>query len=127
MARPRPQPFAVYRVGGSVRDELLGRSGADNDWVVVGATPEMLIAWWAVQWAGGVAVPINTAYKGDYLRHQLHDSGSRALIVAGEFADRVEAVRASLPDLAHVVVTGSEPVRPGDRHDPPSLAATRVD
>src|SRR3954453_2408316 len=43
MARPRPQPFAVYRVGGSVRDEMLGRSVADHDWVVVGATPELLI------------------------------------------------------------------------------------
>ena len=34
----------VYRVGGSVRDELLGRPVVDRDWVVVGATPEMLIA-----------------------------------------------------------------------------------
>ncbi|MEO8305263.1 MAG: multifunctional CCA addition/repair protein [Betaproteobacteria bacterium] len=34
----------VYRVGGSVRDELLDRAVADRDWVVVGATPEMLIA-----------------------------------------------------------------------------------
>ena len=34
----------IYRVGGSVRDELLGRPGADRDWVVVGATPEMMIA-----------------------------------------------------------------------------------
>ncbi|HYQ99423.1 MAG TPA: multifunctional CCA addition/repair protein [Casimicrobiaceae bacterium] len=34
----------IYRVGGSVRDELLGRPAGDRDWVVVGATPEMLIA-----------------------------------------------------------------------------------
>ena len=34
----------IYRVGGSVRDELLDRAVADRDWVVVGATPEMLIA-----------------------------------------------------------------------------------
>jgi len=34
----------VYRVGGSVRDELLGRPVSDRDWVVVGATPEMLVA-----------------------------------------------------------------------------------
>ena len=34
----------IYRVGGSVRDELLGRTGGDRDWVVVGATPEILIA-----------------------------------------------------------------------------------
>jgi len=39
-----PQQVKVYRVGGSVRDELLGRPAGDRDWVVVGATPEMLIA-----------------------------------------------------------------------------------
>jgi tRNA nucleotidyltransferase (CCA-adding enzyme) len=44
MARKRPQPFRVFRVGGSVRDELLGRPDADRDFVVVGATPELMIA-----------------------------------------------------------------------------------
>ncbi|HVE49643.1 MAG TPA: multifunctional CCA addition/repair protein [Casimicrobiaceae bacterium] len=34
----------IYRVGGSVRDELLGRAVVDHDWVVVGATPEIMIA-----------------------------------------------------------------------------------
>jgi tRNA nucleotidyltransferase (CCA-adding enzyme) len=32
----------VYRVGGSVRDELLGRPVADRDYVVVGATPQAM-------------------------------------------------------------------------------------
>jgi len=45
MARkPLPQPVRIYRVGGSVRDELLGRAVADHDWVVVGATPELMVA-----------------------------------------------------------------------------------
>src|SRR6266576_2063224 len=44
MARAERQPFRVYSVGGSVRDELLGRVGGDRDWVVVGATPELLTA-----------------------------------------------------------------------------------
>lgn len=34
----------IYRVGGSVRDELLGRDVQDHDFVVVGATPEQMIA-----------------------------------------------------------------------------------
>jgi tRNA nucleotidyltransferase (CCA-adding enzyme) len=34
----------VYVVGGAVRDELLGLPVADRDWVVVGATPEELVA-----------------------------------------------------------------------------------
>src|SRR4030095_12477114 len=44
MARALPQPVRVYRVGGSVRDELLGRPDADRDYVVVGATPEIMLA-----------------------------------------------------------------------------------
>jgi tRNA nucleotidyltransferase (CCA-adding enzyme) len=34
----------TYIVGGAVRDELLGLPVADRDWVVVGATPEDLVA-----------------------------------------------------------------------------------
>jgi tRNA nucleotidyltransferase (CCA-adding enzyme) len=34
----------IYIVGGAVRDELLGRPVADRDYVVVGATPEALLA-----------------------------------------------------------------------------------
>jgi tRNA nucleotidyltransferase (CCA-adding enzyme) len=34
----------VYCVGGAVRDELLGLKVQDRDWVVVGATPEAMLA-----------------------------------------------------------------------------------
>ena len=34
----------IYRVGGAVRDELLGMSVVDRDYVVVGATPEAMLA-----------------------------------------------------------------------------------
>ncbi len=34
----------VYRVGGAVRDRLLGLPVDDRDWVVVGATPEEMLA-----------------------------------------------------------------------------------
>jgi tRNA nucleotidyltransferase (CCA-adding enzyme) len=33
----------IYRVGGAVRDALLGREVHDHDWVVVGATPEQMM------------------------------------------------------------------------------------
>ncbi|MEO9135204.1 MAG: multifunctional CCA tRNA nucleotidyl transferase/2'3'-cyclic phosphodiesterase/2'nucleotidase/phosphatase [Casimicrobiaceae bacterium] len=44
MTRPLPQPVRIYRVGGSVRDELLERPVSDRDWVVVGAAPEIMLA-----------------------------------------------------------------------------------
>ena len=34
----------TYLVGGAVRDRLLGRPQGDRDWVVVGATPEAMLA-----------------------------------------------------------------------------------
>ena len=34
----------IYMVGGAVRDKLLGRPVNDHDWVVVGATPEQMLA-----------------------------------------------------------------------------------
>jgi len=34
----------IYRVGGSVRDELMGLPAGDRDWVVVGATPDAMVA-----------------------------------------------------------------------------------
>ena len=71
-------------------------------------SPAAMLAWWAAVRGGHVAVPINTAYKGEYLRHQLHDSGSTVLVVQRSLADRVAAVIDDLPDLRHVIVVDDE-------------------
>ena len=34
----------IYKVGGAVRDSLVGVKSADNDWVVIGSSPEEMIA-----------------------------------------------------------------------------------
>lgn len=34
----------IYLVGGAIRDRLLGRAVGERDWVVVGATPEAMVA-----------------------------------------------------------------------------------
>ena len=65
-------------------------------------------AWWGIIHRGAIAVPINTAYKGEYLRHQLADSGAKVVIVAEEFLDRVAAIVDQLDGLDHVVVIGDQ-------------------
>ena len=40
---PDSQKLQTYLVGGAVRDKLLGLTVTDRDWVVVGATPELMI------------------------------------------------------------------------------------
>ena len=34
----------VYKVGGAVRDKILGIKPIDNDWVVVGSSPEEMVS-----------------------------------------------------------------------------------
>ena len=34
----------IFQVGGSIRDEILGVEANDKDWVVVGSSPEKMIA-----------------------------------------------------------------------------------
>ena len=65
---------------------------------------EGVFAWWGIILSGAIAVPINTAYKGEYLRHQLADSGSKVGVVAAEFFERLEAVASTVESLQHVVV-----------------------
>jgi crotonobetaine/carnitine-CoA ligase len=84
-------------------------------------SPEAVLAWWGTVWAGAVAVPINTAYKGDYLRHQLADAGARVLIVQGDLAERAARVAPEVDALEHVIVIGDGPT------DYPSATAHRWD
>jgi carnitine-CoA ligase len=74
---------------------------------VIENSPEALLAWWGAVSGGFVAVPINTAYKGEYLRHQLHDSGARVLVVHEDFIERALAIIDQVPGLEHIVVIGS--------------------
>ncbi len=84
----------------------LGVQPGDRVASLVENSAEALLAWWGIVAGGGVAVPVNTAYKGEYLRHQLADSGARVLLVGSDLADRAERVVDEVPSLEHLVVVG---------------------
>ncbi len=84
----------------------LGVRPGDRVASVVENSPEAMLLWWGIAWAGAVSVPINTAYKGDYLTHQLNDCGAEVVLVQADLADRISAVATASPQLRHVVVIG---------------------
>jgi carnitine-CoA ligase len=53
---------------------------------------EAVVAQYGAVQSGAVGVPINTAYKGEYLRHQLADSAARVLVIDRDVADRAVAI-----------------------------------
>jgi carnitine-CoA ligase len=86
----------------------VGLSAGDRVASVVENSPEAMLLWWGITWAGGVSVPINTAYKGEYLTHQLTDCGATIVIVQADLADRVAAIAHNVPGVRHVIVIGED-------------------
>jgi len=102
----------VARDAGSVGASLveLGVRPGDRVATLAENSPEGMLAWWATVLIGAISAPINSAYKGDYLRHQLADSGSRVVVVQGDLASRVVAVAPEVDCLEHLVVVGEPDV-----------------
>ena len=84
----------------------LGVQSGERVATLIENSPEAMLAWWGAIRCNAVAVPINTAYKGDYLVHQLADSGARVLVVEESLAERVVQVADRVPGLEHIVVIG---------------------
>jgi crotonobetaine/carnitine-CoA ligase len=57
---------------------------------------EAVLCWFAINKAGAISVPVNTAYKGEFLRHQLNDCGASIIIAESDYAQRVVDVEAGL-------------------------------
>ena len=72
--------------------------------LLMATSPEYLDGWFALAKLGAVEVPINTAYRGELLRHQLSMAGV-ALVIAdrGVLLEAVEAVRSEVPTLGEVL------------------------
>ena len=114
---------AADRFGGVLHE--LGTAQHDRVASLLENSSPALLTWAGTVCAGRVAVPINTAYKGAYLTHQLNDSGSRVMVVAASYLDRVAAIARDVPTLEHVIVV--EDVDAGDEEEggvgtPPTAA-----
>ena len=78
---------AAARIGGALR--AIGVQPGDRVATLIENSAEAVLAWWGIVLGRRPSpCPINTAYKGEYLRHQLADSGSRVLVVEADLADR---------------------------------------
>jgi crotonobetaine/carnitine-CoA ligase len=88
----------------------LGVKPGDRVVALLDNGPDAVIAWYATNRLGGIYVPINTAYKGEFLRHQVSDSGGRILVCENDYLGDVLAVASECPAVAHILHTG--PARP---------------
>jgi long-chain acyl-CoA synthetase len=83
----------------------LGLAPGDRVGVALGNTPGFVVSYFAALRAGLVAVPVNTTYTPAELEHVLGDSGARVVVCVRSAVPVMESLRATLPALAHVVVS----------------------
>lgn len=93
------------RVAGGLRE--LGAGAGDRICMMLDNGVAFFQAWFGIHHLGGVAVPINTAARGDLLAHILNDSGASVLIVEAALVERLSLIESSLLHLRHIVMVGA--------------------
>jgi len=84
----------------------LGVGKGDHVAVMLPNCPELVSVVFALARLGAVAVPVNTAHRGELLRHVLSSSDSTTLVIDAEYVDRLPLDR--LPGLTRIVVRGGD-------------------
>ncbi|MFM0400839.1 ATP-dependent acyl-CoA ligase [Paraburkholderia aspalathi] len=69
---------------------------------------DAVISWLAVNKLCAVSVPINTALRGEFLRHQIADAGSPLVICEADYLDRIGAVAAQLSEVKQVLYRSAD-------------------
>ena len=100
---------------------LLAR-GDPGDRVLVMSSnrSEVILAWFGASLAGMVEVPINTAYSGSFLEHQVRTTRPRVAVIEHGFAERFVERGNAYASLERFHVLGSESERD------PAIAALRA-
>ena len=64
---------------------------------------DAVVTWLAINKLGAVSVPINTALKGEFLRHQIADTGTHLVICEADYLPRIAAIAEQLHDVKRVL------------------------
>jgi crotonobetaine/carnitine-CoA ligase len=117
------RPFVTFESGAVTFGEIdhaanrvanalaaLGLQPGDRAAAMLSNRPEYLATWFGMTKAGVIEVPLNTGLRGDLLAYMLAHSGAKLLVIEERWVDRLEAIRAGLPELEHVVVVGDGPL-----------------
>ena len=87
-----------------------GIGHGDHVAVILPNCPEFFGVVWGLGKIGAVAVPLNTAAKGDMLRYFIDQSDATCVVVDDEWVDRVAAISGDLPKVQSYIYRGPKPV-----------------
>jgi len=98
--------LALRRAAGLAQ---LGVSAGQTVVCILDNNVDAVVTWLAANFLGAIWVPVNTALKGEYLRHQISDAATAVVVAEQDYSQRVLDIAEDLPDLQYLVVRGTAP------------------
>lgn len=68
---------------------------------------DAVLCWFAINKLCAVSVPINTALKGEFLRHQIADAGAALVVCEASYVERIAVISDGMPDVKQVLARGT--------------------
>jgi crotonobetaine/carnitine-CoA ligase len=84
----------------------MGIQKGDKVSIMLPNCPDFIYIWFGLSKIGAVEVPVNTNYKGEFLRHIVDQSDSRLLFIDAAWLDRLKLIENDLKKLEKVIVLG---------------------
>jgi crotonobetaine/carnitine-CoA ligase len=98
----------------------------DHVAVMLPNCPEFVPVIGALARLGAVAVPVNTAFRGELLRHVLDSSDASTLLIDAAYIDRLPPVAMQVPELVRVFVRDGGPAPAVDLLGAPAVPMSRL-
>jgi crotonobetaine/carnitine-CoA ligase len=83
----------------------LGIGPEDRVAIFMANSLDWVSAWFGASRLGAIVVPVNTAYRGDFLENPLSDARARAIVTDAALFAEIERIAARLPDLELAIVS----------------------
>jgi crotonobetaine/carnitine-CoA ligase len=84
----------------------LGVTAGDTVVTLMDSCIDAVVFWFAIAKLGAIWVPVNTAYRHEFLRHHIADASAKVMICGANYLDHVLEVSADTPELQQLIVRG---------------------
>src|SRR6266540_6409318 len=92
--------------------QALGVKKGDRVALLMSNCPQFVVSYFGVLKAGGTVTATSSMYTAREAAHQWHDAGASALIVDRNLQPVAKTALAEVPEVKHVIVTGSRDYYP---------------
>ncbi|KFG90931.1 Long-chain fatty acid--CoA ligase [Sphingobium herbicidovorans NBRC 16415] len=94
------------RMANALRE--LGVGAGHTVCTMLDSSADAVVIWFAVNRLGAIWVPLNTAYRGEFLRHQMADSSAALVVCEEHYLPAVGMIAGDLPEVRLILTRNGQ-------------------